>query len=220
MKQYTHLVWDFNGTLLNDVLSDFHAANRLLVRHGLAPMENVERYREVFGFPVIDYYHRLGFDCSEASFSSLAAEWWEDYRHRAEKAELYPEIPRILREMKRSGVPQIVLSATEEKMLEKQVEDLGIAGLFAEIIGADNVEGRGKADLAKLWRERNPKAVPLMVGDTDHDAETARAMGADIILLTCGHQSREKLEKANPLMVCERPETIPFALLFRGKFKE
>ena len=105
-------------------------------------------------------------------------------------------------------------------MLEKQLKELGIAELFSEIIGADNVEGRGKADLAKLWRERNPKAVPLMVGDTDHDAETARAMGADIILLTCGHQSREKLEKANPLMVCERPETIPFALLFRGKIKE
>lgn len=220
MKQYTHLIWDFNGTLLDDVLSDFNAANRLLVQHGFPPIGNVERYRELFGFPVIDYYRRLGFDFSEVAFAKLAEEWWEDYRCRPEKATLYPEIPRILRDVKQAGVPQIVLSATEQGMLEKQLEEFGIAEMFSEIIGADNAQGQGKAEFAKLWRERNPNAVPLMVGDTDHDAETARTMGADVVLLTCGHQSREKLERANPLMICERPEGIPFASLFCGKIRE
>ena len=219
MKKYTHLIWDFNGTLLDDTLSDFHAANRLLANHGLPLLKDVDAYRDLFGFPVIDYYRRLGFDFSEVSFERLADEWWEDYRSRAEKTKLYPEIPRILREIKRAGVPQIVLSATERGMLEKQLRGLGIAEMFVEIIGADNAHAHGKTALAKLWRKRNPDAVPLMIGDTDHDAETARAMGADIVLVACGHQSRKKIERANPLMICGKPDDIPFASLFSGKLE-
>lgn len=222
MKRYTHLVWDFNGTLIDDVASDFGAANRLLKNHGLPEMKNVEEYRAVFGFPVADYYRRLGFDFSKVPFAELAREWWADYSSRSETATLYPEILQILREIKARGIPQIVLSATEREMLQKQLAGLGIAEMFDEILGADNTHAYGKADLARQWKEKHPNAVPLMIGDTDHDAETARAMGADIILLSCGHQAREKLEAANPLMICERPKDVPFEKIFfvkkrRGK---
>lgn len=214
MKRYTHLVWDFNGTLIDDVSSDFAAANRLLKNHGLPEMKTVSEYRAIFGFPVADYYRRLGFDFSKVPFAQLAREWWADYSSRAETARLYPEVPKILRAVKERGIGQIVLSATEREMLQKQLDGLGIADAFDEILGADNTHAYGKTDLARQWKEKHPNAVPIMIGDTDHDAETARAMGADIILLTCGHQAREKLEAANPMMICESLSDIPFAKLF------
>ena len=52
MNKYTHLIWDFNGTVLNDVDVGVRAANALLVNHGLPPLPSTDAYRAVFGFPV------------------------------------------------------------------------------------------------------------------------------------------------------------------------
>ena len=210
METYTHLIWDFNGTLLDDVQEEFEAANRLLRRHGLPALASVDVYRSLFRFPVIEYYRLIGFDFSRTPFAVLADEWMEDYRAHAGRLGLFPEIPGLLTELRRRGVRQSVLSATNRTMLEEQLRVLGVLSLFDEITGADDFHAYGKEHLAALWREAHPGARPLFIGDTDHDAEAARVMGADVILLECGHQSREKLEAAHPLLICARPGAIPF----------
>ena len=62
MARYSHVAWDFNGTVLDDVSIGITAVNRLLERRSLRIIESEEAYRELFDFPVIDYYKRLGFD--------------------------------------------------------------------------------------------------------------------------------------------------------------
>lgn len=52
----THIVWDWNGTLLRDVGICIETANEMLAERGLAPLQCVEDYRRVFTFPVIEYY--------------------------------------------------------------------------------------------------------------------------------------------------------------------
>ncbi len=95
-------------------------------------------------------------------------------------------------------------------MLLRQLTELEIRNLFDEIIGADNIHANGKLGLAKLWRSEHPDAVPLMIGDTDHDAETAKTLGADIILVTWGHQSEAKLSSVPSLMMVDEISKIPF----------
>lgn len=220
MEQYTHLIWDFNGTILDDVDEEFAAANRLLCRHGLPQLPTLESYRAVFQFPVIEYYRLIGFDFSAVPFAVLAKEWMDDYRSHVGTLKIFPEITALLTDLRARGIRQAVLSATNREMLEDQLRNLGILPLFDEIVGADDFHGHGKEDLAREWRRRNPGARPLFVGDTDHDAEAAREMGADVILLECGHQSREKLEAAHPLMICPRAGSIPFGELFAPYFPE
>ncbi len=214
MKRYTHLIWDFNGTLLDDVPADFGAANRLLRNHGLPELRDLDEYRAVFGFPVIEYYRRLGFDFSKNPYEELAKEWVEDYESWADQLTLYPDVPRILHTVQEKRIPQTLLSATEKGMLMGQLEQLGIGSFFDEIYGADNYHAHGKADLAREWKKEHPGATPLMIGDTDHDAQIAKLLGADVILLTCGHQARKTLEEAHPLMICNTPAEIPFDELF------
>ena len=60
--KYTHIIWDFNGTILNDVQTGIDAVNVLLNRYGKKPIESAEQYRKVFGFPVIDYYDSIGLE--------------------------------------------------------------------------------------------------------------------------------------------------------------
>lgn len=214
MKRYTHLIWDFNGTILDDVAYDVTVTNHLLEQYGLPKLPSKDAYRAVFGFPVIEYYQRLGFDFSKYPFSVLADEWMRDYNSKKEEAPLYEGVVETLQAVRAAGIPQILLSATQREMLLEQLQGLGISGLFDEIIGADNHHAYGKADLAREWKKRNPLALPLMIGDTDHDAESAAAMEGDILLLTCGHQMRKTLESVGPLAIYECAADVPLDRYF------
>ena len=203
MKKYTHLVWDFNGTLFDDVEAGIRSANRLLSAHGLAPIPSVARYRELFGFPIIDYYRRLGFDFERTPYADLAVEWVAYYLEASADSRLYPDVPQALEEAKRRGLCQMVLSATERGMLERQICSLGIRDRFCELLGLDNVRAYSKEEIALQWKMKHPAAQLLLLGDTDHDAQVAAAIGADCILVARGHQSRKALEALDVLAVAD-----------------
>jgi phosphoglycolate phosphatase len=212
MKEYTHLVWDFNGTILNDVEEDLLCANELLANHGLPVLRDVEAYREVFGFPIIEYYRRLGFDFEKTPYEELAVEWVEIYHRHGAHAGLYPQVRPTLERVARLGLPQIILSATHLDMLKGQVEALGIRSYFSELLGLDNIHAHSKTALALAWRERNPQAVPLFLGDTEHDFDTAQAMGADCVLVAGGHRPRAALERVGAVSVISSVDEI-FSIL-------
>ena len=207
-ERYTHLIWDFNGTILDDLDACFASANALLQAHGLRPLTSLAQYRSLFGFPVIEYYRRLGFDFEQTPYESLAVEWVAYYLERAGACRLYPGIRETLASIHALQVSQTLLSATEEQMLQGQLRELGLEDAFDEVLGQRDIHAHGKVGIAGRWREQNPDARVLLVGDTEHDAEVARAIGADCILLTCGHQPPETLLACQPLAVLDSAEDV------------
>ena len=203
MKAYTHIIWDFNGTILDDVQVSIESANRLLRAHSLSEIPSVEEYRGKFGFPIIDYYRRMGFDFEVTPYAELAVEWVAYYMEYQKEATLFKDIPEVLKKLKEKGISQIILSATEVNMLEGQVRELGIREYFDTLLGLSNIHAYSKEEIGRHWIEEHPDVVPLMIGDTDHDAQVAAAMGIDCVLLTCGHQNRETLEKCPCLFVAD-----------------
>lgn len=203
MKNYTHVIWDFNGTILDDLDACLRSANALLCRHGLAPLKDLAHYRAVFGFPIIEYYRRLGFDFSVTPYPVLAKEWVELYNRFSASSGLCPGVPELLARFSALGMRQIILSATEREMLLGQVRALGIIDWFDEIRGLDNIHAYSKTDLARDWRAAHPDARVLFLGDTDHDAATAAAIGADCLLVASGHQPRSVLERCPSLAVLD-----------------
>lgn len=193
--KYTHVIWDFNGTLLNDVEIGIQSINVLLSRRGMPTLDTEEAYRKVSGFPIIDYYKRLGFDFSKEPYDKVAVEWVDQYTSRMDLAPLYDGVFPMLSLVREKGIGQVLLSASELEMLMGQAKTLGIVEWFDEILGMDNVYAHGKLSLGKRWREEHPDAVALFVGDTDHDFEVARAMGADCVLFSGGHQSYDRLAR-------------------------
>jgi phosphoglycolate phosphatase len=73
---YHHILWDWNGTLFDDVWVNVSAMNTLLARRNL-PLLTVERYRTVFTFPVRTYYQAIGLDLTAESFEDLSVEFME-----------------------------------------------------------------------------------------------------------------------------------------------
>ena len=203
MKRYTHVLWDFNGTLFDDVDACIKSANVLLENHGMPHLESLAVYREQFGFPVVEYYKRLGFDFEKTSYADLAVEWIAYYLKYSAQSTLYPDVIAGLSALQAIGIPQLVLSATERGMLERQITELGIRPYFENLLGMDDIHAYSKEEIALRWRKNNPDATLLMIGDTDHDAAVARSIGADYVLLSCGHQSAARLAACNPLCVAE-----------------
>ncbi len=201
------LIWDFNGTLLDDVQIGIDSINVLLRRRHLPTLQDREAYQAVFRFPIIDYYASLGLDVT--GYDALAHEWMAEYLARAKAAPLYEGATAVLAELKRRGIRQVLLSATEQEQLEKQVRDLGIAPYFVAILGQGDIYASSKVARAKRYFAdcREPM---LLVGDTDHDLDTANAIGADCVLCSHGHQSREALMALNDRVIASLPDLLPY----------
>ena len=188
-----YCIWDFNGTILDDVEAGIRAVNRLLADRGLRTLGGPEEYRRVFGFPIQDYYRRLGFDFEKEPYEVIAPLWVEQYLYTVREAGLFPDVRETLERFRALGIRQTVLSATQRDMLTRQLEQLGIRDYFEEILGLDNIHAASKLELAEDWRRRHPAADAIFLGDTDHDFDTARAMGADCYLIARGHQPAQRL---------------------------
>jgi len=208
--KYTHIIWDFNGTLINDVETSIKTINPLLIRRNMKTIDSIMEYHRAFCFPIIQYYVNLGFDFEKESFDVIAIEWMRQYLVHSQNTPLYVGVMEVLNAIKNSGGTQIILSATEKVMLTGQVKDLGIDGYFKDVLGLDNIHANSKVDIAKAWmkREKPPKA--LMIGDTTHDFDVAKAMGVDCILVANGHQSKADLQNCGGIIVDDIIEILGF----------
>ena len=194
MKKYTHLIWDFNGTILNDVAHSMECTNCLLRERDLPVIPDLDTHRDRELFPIIESYRALGFDFEkEDYYTVLAPQWVALYKAGEHLCDTQHGVRETLALVKEMGIDQLVLSASQRQLLSEQLDRLGITGCFSEILGLDNIYAGSKTEIAIAWRRQHPDAVPLLVGDTHHDAETAEAMGADCVLYTGGHQSKKRL---------------------------
>ena len=109
-------------------------------------------------------------------------------------AKLFDDLLPMLDFFDKAGIRQVILSASERSMLLKQLEGLGIADRFEEIMGIDNIYGDSKLALAEDWRRRHPEARAIFIGDTTHDCKTAEILDAECFIVCAGHQCRERFE--------------------------
>ena len=77
--KYTHIFWDFNGTILSDMQAGMDSVNKMLADRDLPVIPDIESYRRIFDFPIIEYYRGLGFDFDREPYEVLAPIWVELY---------------------------------------------------------------------------------------------------------------------------------------------
>ncbi len=203
MKNYKHIIWDWNGTLFDDVNLCVETINWLLTKYNL-PTITLEKYRDIFSFPVRNYYEKAGFDLKIYDFNAIGKEWMDEYERRKSEIIISDGTISIIKKLNKKGIEQSILSAYSENTLIQLVEGFGIRKYFKHVIGLDNIYAESKLDPArrlfeKLSRYSNfgIKNQILLIGDTEHDFEIANEFGIDCILLTTGHQSPARLRKCN-----------------------
>ena len=191
-RDYDYILWDFNGTLLDDLWHGINTVNTVLRRRGLPTVDTLDRYYSLFGFPIEDYYRKLGL-LDHEPYDKVAVEWLDEYRKGEKDIPARKGAVELVRRIHEAGIKEGVLSATETEMLRTQLGYLHLLPYFDEILGRGDIFAAGKEGIARAFREKHPDAAVLMIGDTDHDKMTADAAGFDCVLVFGGHQSPDYL---------------------------
>ena len=165
--KYKHIIWDWNGTLLDDYQFCIKIMNQMLKKRGMQEMTE-SWFLDNFCFPVKDYYLKLHYEATD-----------------------------ILKFFRKKGIDQSLVSASSQKMLDEILQYHNINDYFLKILGTDNHYANGKEALTKDWineLELNPSEI-LFIGDTIHDKDIADIIGSDCILIAKGHVSKKRLIK-------------------------
>jgi phosphoglycolate phosphatase len=188
------IIFDWNGTLLDDLLAGWHTILRILQEWEL-PMISLEWYRNHFGFPLQDFYTRMGFQWNDTQFGALSKRYMELYHQELPVCQLHAGAYDFIawaKEYFRLGI----LSAYRKERLLDAVAAKGLPKeWFVFIEGIDNDLAASKSHLLEpLLQEHLAGAQGFFVGDTTHDYELAVQGKLTPIMYTMGHQSAELLD--------------------------
>ncbi|MEV6398337.1 HAD hydrolase-like protein [Streptomyces sp. NPDC051907] len=200
-KHNGHLVWDWNGTLLDDSKAVIGATNAAFAEIGLEPI-TLERYRELYCIPIPRFYERLmGRLPSDAEWEVMDEAFHRHYSEHRIGCGLTEGVEELLRQWGLAGRSQSLLSMYGHEQLVPVVRGYGIEEHFIRVDGRTGPSGGTKA----LHMERHLAALTevgvdpyrtVVIGDAADDAVAAAHVGARAVLYTGGSHSRASLESA------------------------
>ena len=193
-KNYSHIIWDWNGTLLNDAEWCLSVKNGMLARRGIKTLADIDAYRRVFGFPIKSYYQKIGFDFNKEPFEEIAEEYIRLYHaNKTGNCRLHDDARLVLEAVSNKGIKQVVLSASEVKNLLSQINEFAIGHYFTAILGLTDIYAKSKLEVGLDYINRHNIKNAVLFGDTEHDYEVATKLGIDCLLIANGHNSKERL---------------------------
>lgn len=202
MKEYKVIIWDFNGTLIDDVNAALSSVNDMLKRRNL-PEITMQQYASYVDTPIIKFYEHIFDDLYSMDFNEIALEFNAGYdKHLPQKA-VMTNAEEVLEYFNSKGKLQTVISATHIDKVTKRLEEFGLSGYFDKILAHNNLIAEDKTHLAiKYFAEKQIKPEEaVVIGDCVADYKMAQAIGADCILTTQGHQSRVEFAQTSAIII-------------------
>ena len=195
--KYRNIIWDWNGTILNDIPFAVAKTNQLLSKFGLKNLSHDE-HRSIFTIPIQRYYELLGVDLTKVSFSELNSDFHKSYNESRHQFILQENARETITDFHNRGFEQSVLSALPHEFLKSDIAHFELGTLLPNFLGMQLHEGgHSKIENGKRWileRNHNPKEVEI-IGDTIHDSEVAEELGCECILIAHGHQDEVQLKR-------------------------
>jgi phosphoglycolate phosphatase-like HAD superfamily hydrolase len=194
--QPLHLVWDWNGTVLNDFEIILRSTNDSFAVHGL-PAITADQYRTQIKMPVRSFYADiLGHEPTDEEWEALDSSFHKYYVAHEREARLSDGLPDLFREWSGRGHSQSLLSMYHDDKLEPMVEHHGIAHHFELVQGTKPPRPTRKGLLLgdHLTRLAIDPAHVVLIGDSPDDAAAAASVGAHAILYSGGFAAMKSLE--------------------------
>ena len=195
MPRFSNIVWDFNGTLLDDLHIVVDTINELLERRDLQRRDDTF-HRRYFAFPVATYYELIGFNLEAEDFEQVSHEYHNGYFRRFPFARLHQGAAELLADVVGSGARNFALSAMEEHALIESLASLGIKDFFSGVYGLSDHRAHSKLQRGQdmIAEHGLEPADTVFIGDTSHDMDVALATGMTPVGISIGHQSPERFD--------------------------
>lgn len=194
--KFKNIIWDWNGTLVDDASLFVDVMNQNLSNYGLEKI-NVEKYKNSFCFPIQKYWKKLGFVFNDCEFNTINASFINQYKQRMFEPALKHRALFVLKKINKLTCRQFVLSASEHKILNQLVKFYKINNYFTDVCGVNNLNALGKEQLGKILMEKHflIPSETVLIGDTEYDLRVANSLGCSCLLMSCGHFSKKRLLK-------------------------
>jgi len=191
---YKNIIWDWNGTLLNDLDLCLGIAQNMVTNHRNTRLTLAE-YKNSFGFPITSYYEKIGIDLKKESFEVLTDKFVSHYNIGVRKCDLHKNVFDILKQFKQQQKDQYILTAAHLDVVQPILDRFDINHYFKAVEGVNNFRAEGKVarGVQLMQNHQIEKKKTVLIGDTYHDFEVASSMDIDCILVANGHQSKERL---------------------------
>jgi len=189
----THLVWDWNGTLLDDLGLVVSSTNQAFAALGARAVD-ADEHRSRFRRPVAEFYAEiLERAVDEEEFGRLDKIFHDAYRLGLTTTSLAADAATALRSWPGS---QSLLSMWFHDELVPAIETYGLTGVFSRVDGLRTEVG-GDLKAAHLANHLAGLGIAgeqaVLVGDSLDDAAAAEAVGAEIVLYTGGFTAPARL---------------------------
>lgn len=214
MKKNKHVIWDWNGTIVNDTWLFVELMNKVLKKRKLGLINEID-YKNLFCFPLEKYYQKLGFAFQNEPYEVPSMEFIKLYDQNKYRPLLFNGIVTILSLVKSLNHYNYLLSAQNEGPLMELVKFYKLNSYFSIIKGTDNFHARGKNIIAKeILKKISTTADDIIfIGDTTMDSEMALKNNCKIIAITYGHHAANRFDLNKNILLVRSVKELKTCLL-------
>lgn len=189
----THLVWDWNGTLLDDLSLVVSSTNQAFAAVGGRAVD-ADEHRTRFRRPVAEFYAEiLERAVDDEEFGRLDRVFHDAYRLGLTTMSLAEDATAAIKSWPGS---QSLLSMWFHDELVPAIETYGLTGVFTRVDGLRTEVG-GDLKAGHLARHLAELGVPgdqvVLIGDSLDDAAAADSVGGGSVLYTGGFTAPARL---------------------------
>lgn len=201
MDKYKYIIWDWNGTLLDDINASLRSVNDMLEKRRMPPIDK-NTYRDAIGVPIRVFYDKI-FDMSREDYNVIIKEYNERYIYHLSGCGLSDGAEELLEKFASEGKKQVIVSSSNNAQLMENVEKYGVMKWFDAILGAADFMADSKIDRAVSYLKKHNAGAgeTLVIGDLAHDAMLAKEINADCILISTGHEKPERLDSSGAKII-------------------
>jgi phosphoglycolate phosphatase len=216
------IVWDWNGTLLDDAEAVLFAENAILTAFNYAPV-SMEKFRALNGRPFGAFYTAVGFSEEERKHAAKDRKMFHEYyeQHPASTTMRDGSV-NILRRLKTHQVMNVIVSNHITDKIIRMLRQYDIHHHVDDVIAyaCHNTQMKGSTKGEKLHHHLtatglNP-ANAIIIGDTVEEIEIARELGMISVAITGGDYAESRLREKNPDYVIHSMHELNAILEERG----
>lgn len=192
-----NIIFDWSGTLVDDLPAVLHATNYVFERAGLRPF-TLEQFRSEFTLPFEGFYNRF---LPHVPLPQLEGWFHEKFREMQHTVEELPFARAFLEACRQRGIRMFLLSTLHPQHFEAQSQRNGFAAyLERPYLGIWDKRAKIHEVLAE---NRLDPAGTMFIGDMTHDVETARHGGIRSCAVLTGYQNAPQLAASVPDLLVE-----------------
>jgi phosphoglycolate phosphatase len=201
-----NIIFDWSGTLSDDMASCYTATMGVLRKLGLKTM-TFEEYQKEATLPYMNFYHKFKEDVDKEEVDRL----FYSEINSANKPNPFPKIKELLEFLEKENIRIALLSAHPQRKLAKEIRDYGFQKFFVDVNGS--VHDKVEAIMGIMKKNGFRPVETAFVGDMTHDIEAGREAKVTTIAVSWGYHPSEKLLKERPDFLIERPTDLKRLIL-------